>query len=67
MTTFKRRWNAKTPVFFKKVIKIGLGIAAVGTTIITLPVALPAVLVTAGSYMVAVGTTAATIAKLTKI
>ena len=67
MTTAKRRWKARTPLFFRNIIKAGIAIAGVGTTLLTLPVALPAALVTASTYMIAVGSTAAVISKFTKI
>lgn len=63
----KRRWNARTPIFFRSIIKAGIAIAGVGTTLLALPVALPAALVTASTYMIAVGSTAAVISKFTKI
>ena len=61
----KRRWFAETPEFFKKVIKLGIGVGVVGGVIATLPVALPTAIVTLGGYMVATGSVAAAIAKLT--
>jgi hypothetical protein len=66
MTTVRRRWKAQTPPFFKKVINIGLTVGMIGTALVTMPISLPVALATAGSYMVAVGVTAATVAKLTK-
>lgn len=66
MKVIKNRWKSQTPPFFKKVINVGLTLGMVGTAIVTLPISLPAAIVTAGTYMIAVGTTAATIAKLTK-
>lgn len=66
------RLTSDTPTFFKKIIKIGLVVAGVGTTILALPVtlaaagvtiAIPALVTTIGGYMFAGGTIAATIAK----
>ena len=62
----KERWQAKTPKFWQKVQKIGIALGVIGGTIIALPVALPAALVTAGGYLVAAGTVTATLSQLTK-
>jgi hypothetical protein len=66
MKIIKTRWKAQTPPFFKKVVNIGLTLGMIGTALVTMPIALPAAIITAGSYMVAVGATAATVAKLAK-
>jgi hypothetical protein len=58
-----KRLKATTPPFFKKVRNIGLIVAGVGTAIATLPVSLPASLIGISSYLIAIGTTAATIAQ----
>lgn len=58
-----KRLRANTPPFFKKVRNIGLIVAGVGTAIATLPVSLPATLIATSSYLIAIGTTAATIAQ----
>jgi|LauGreDrversion4_2_1035121.scaffolds.fasta_scaffold40102_5 hypothetical protein len=65
MSKLVKRWKAETPDFWKKVQKIGIGIGAVGGVIVGLPVALPAAVVTIGGYMVAVGSVAAVLSKLT--
>jgi hypothetical protein len=57
------RLKATTPPFFKKVRNLGLIVAGVGTAIATLPVSLPVGLVAVSSYLIAIGTTAATIAQ----
>jgi hypothetical protein len=67
MTELKRRWKASTPAFFRKVIKVGIAISSIGAGILASPVALPTAIITAGGYMVTVGTTAALVGKLTKI
>jgi hypothetical protein len=58
-----KRLKANTPPFFKKVRNIGLIVAGVGTAIATLPVSLPVGLIGLSSYLIAIGTTAATIAQ----
>ncbi|MEX2484029.1 MAG: hypothetical protein WED10_05710 [Brumimicrobium sp.] len=50
------RCKAKTPPFFKKLRTVGLVIAAVGTTIVASPIAIPAAVVTVGGYMILGGT-----------
>jgi hypothetical protein len=65
MSKLVKRWKSETPDFWKKVQKIGIGIGAVGGIIVSAPVALPAALITVGGYMVAVGSVAAVLSKLT--
>jgi hypothetical protein len=67
MKTLIERWNATTPAFFKKIIRIGVAVGVVGGMIATLPLSLPAFVVSAAGYASAVGTTAATIAKFAKV
>jgi len=62
----KERWQSKTPDFWKKVQKIGIAFGVIGGAIIAAPVALPAALITAGGYMIAVGSVTATLSQLTK-
>jgi hypothetical protein len=64
--SLKERWQSKTPTFWKKVQRIGVACGVIGATIVALPVALPASLVTAAGYMVAAGTVTATLSQLTK-
>ena len=45
------RAKAPTPAFFKKLRNIGLTLAAISTAIVTAPIALPAVVVTAAGYV----------------
>lgn len=61
----KQRWKAETPIFWKKVQKIGLGIGAIGGLLVSGTIALPITFVTIGSYMVAVGSVTAVLSKLT--
>jgi hypothetical protein len=62
----RKRWNAETPDFWKRVQKIAIATGVIGGAIIAAPVALPAALVTVGGYMVAVGSVGATLSQLTK-
>lgn len=49
------RIQAPTPKFFRVLRNIGLGIAAVGGTILTAPVALPTALISIAGYLTVVG------------
>ncbi len=62
----KERWQSKTPKFWKKMQRIGIALGVIGGTIVALPVALPAAVITAGGYLVAAGTVTATLSQLTK-
>jgi len=66
MENLKERWNAKTPKFWKKVQKIAVLAGTIAGIIIAAPVALPATVITAAGYVVAIGTAVATTAQLTK-
>lgn len=63
MRDLNRRIWAKTPPFFKKVRTIGLIVVGIGTAIATLPISLPTALAGVSSYLIVIGTTAATIAQ----
>lgn len=67
MSKLAKRWKAETPEFWKKVQKVGLAIGAIGGVIVSAPVVLPAGLITLGGYMVAVGSVAAVLSKLTVV
>lgn len=62
MKEINKRWNSSTPVFFKRVIHLGIIVGLIGGGLITLPAT--AVI---GGVMVSIGATATAIAKLTKI
>ena len=62
MREINKRWNSDTPMFFKKVIHLGIIVGLIGGGLITLPAT--AVI---GGIMVTIGATATAIAKLTKI
>jgi hypothetical protein len=63
--TLKERWNAKTPNFWIKVRNIAITVGAVAGVILTAPIALPAVVITAAGYLATAGTVAATLSQLT--
>lgn len=60
----KRRWNAPTPKFWKKLQKVGIVAASIATVIATAPISLPATIVAAGGYFAVAGGTIAAIAQL---
>jgi ABC-type xylose transport system permease subunit len=49
------RITAPTPSFFKKLRNIGLALVAVATTIVTAPIAIPAIIVTIAGYLAVAG------------
>ena len=55
MKNIIQRVQSPTPKFFKKLRNIGLTVAAIAGTIVTVPVALPAVLVKVAGYLVVAG------------
>ncbi|SHL75689.1 hypothetical protein [Hymenobacter psychrotolerans] len=58
------RVTLPTPRFFRKVRTIGAALAAVGGILATAPVALPAVVVTIGGYLVLAGSVAAAVSSV---
>lgn len=60
-----KRWNAKTPKFWKTVQKLGIVAGAVGAVLIAAPVALPAAIITTAGYLVTAGGVTAALAQLT--
>lgn len=65
MKHLKKRWNSKTPKFWKRVQRIAIVAGAVAGVVIAAPVALPAAIITAAGYVVTAGTVAATLSQLT--
>lgn len=55
-----------TPSFFKKLRNLGLALGAIGTAIVTAPVTLPAVVITAGGYFITAGLVAAGLSQTAK-
>ena len=58
-----QRAKAPTPKFFKKVRNISLTIAALGTSILAAPVALPAVVLKIAGYLAVAGGVAGTVSQ----
>lgn len=63
--TIKDRLKAPTPKFWKKIQKVGIALGAIGGTLITLPIALPAGVVTIAGYLAAIGATVAAVSQAT--
>lgn len=62
----KERWLSKTPKFWKKMQRVGIVAGAVGAAIISIPVSLPAAIITVSGYLLAIGGVTATLSQLTK-
>ena len=58
LKSYFKRCGVDTPPFFKKLRIIGLVVAAAGATILTAPVALPAIVATIGGYLIVGGSVA---------
>ena len=57
MKTIVKRMKRRTPKFFRKLRNVGLTLAAISATIVTAPVALPAVIVKIAGYLAVAGAT----------
>lgn len=60
-----QRAQQPTPKFFRVLRTIGLSIAAIGTSLIAAPVALPAVLVKIAGYLTVAGTVMSGVSQVT--
>ena len=65
MNNIVSRATAPTPKFFKVLRNIGLALAAIGGTILTAPVVLPAVVLTVGGYLAVAGGVLSAVSQLT--
>ena len=65
MNNIVNRATAPTPKFFKVLRNIGLALAAIGGTILTAPVVLPAVILTVGGYLAVAGGVLSAVSQLT--
>ena len=63
LKSYFKRCGKETPPFFKKSRLAGLIIAAVGTTVLAAPIALPAVAVTIASYLATPGAVATAVSQ----
>jgi hypothetical protein len=63
LNSYFARCGEETPPFFKKMRKVGLMVAAAGTAVIAAPVALPAVVLTIGGYLIVGGAVASAVSQ----
>lgn len=64
---FIQRVKAPTPKFFKVLRSIGLGLAAVGGTILAAPIALPVVITSIGGYLAVAGSVVSAVSQVTTL
>lgn len=57
------RLNAPTPKFFRVLRNVGLGLAAAGGILVASPIAIPALVVTIGGYMIVAGSVATAVSQ----
>jgi hypothetical protein len=62
-----QRVKAPTPKFFKVLRSIGLGLAAVGGTILATPIALPVVITSIGGYLAVAGSVVTAVSQVTTL
>lgn len=62
-----QRVRAPTPKFFKVLRSIGLGLAAVGGTILATPIALPVVITSIGGYLAVAGSVVSAVSQVTTL
>ncbi len=65
LSSVGERIQQETPPFFKKLRAVGLIVAAIGTSIVMAPVALPALLTTIGGYLIVGGSVLTAISQAT--
>ena len=63
LKSYFKRCGKETPPFFKKLRLAGLIVAAVGTTVLAAPIALPAVVVTVAGYLATAGAIASAVSQ----
>jgi hypothetical protein len=57
------RLKSPTPKFYRVLRNIGLGLVAAGSVLVTAPVAIPAMIVTVGGYLIVAGSVATAVAQ----
>ena len=62
-----KRISEPTPKFFKLLRNVGLALAAIGGTLLTAPIALPAVVTSIGGYLIVAGGVASAVSQLTTL
>lgn len=66
MKTIIGRLKSDTPVFFKNLRTIGITLGSIGGVIVAAPVALPAIIISIGGYLIVGGSVIASVSQLTK-
>lgn len=61
--TIIERCKAKTPPFFKKMRLIGLIMIAAGSVLVATPIAIPAIFITIGGYLIVAGSVATAVSQ----
>lgn len=59
------RMKAPTPKFFRRLRNVGLTLAALGGTLLTAPVGLPAAVITIGGYLTVAGSVIGAVSQAT--
>jgi hypothetical protein len=57
------RLKSKTPKFYRTLRNVGLGLVAAGGVLVAAPVAIPAIFVTVGGYLIVAGSVATALAQ----
>ena len=57
------RLKAPTPKFFRVLRNVGVGLAAAGGILVASPIAIPALVVTIGGYMIVAGSVATAVSQ----
>ncbi len=57
------RLKAPTPKFFRVLRNVGVGLAAAGGILVASPIAIPAIVVTIGGYMIVAGSVATAVSQ----
>jgi hypothetical protein len=65
MKKLLQRASAQTPPFFRKIRNLGMVLTALATAVLTVPVSLPALVITISGYAAAAGAAATAISQLT--
>ena len=61
------RLKAPTPKFFRVLRNVGVGLAAAGGILVASPIAIPAIVVTIGGYMIVAGSVATAVSAFRSI
>jgi hypothetical protein len=65
--SLKKRWNDKTPEFWKRIQRWAIITGSIAGAVIAAPVALPVGIITVAGYVVTISATIATTSQLTVV